>query len=175
MRKEKKAGVISVLESSFGKCQVGILTDYRGITAQEMVQIRKKLREAGIEYRVVKNTLARFAAERTGWTQVGDSFKGPLAVALGYNDLVTPARVLTDYINSTKSTLAIRGGFIGDKLLTAEDVAMLSKLPSREIMVAKVLGAMQSPIVGLVSTLNAPLSALARLLQARVGQMEAAK
>jgi large subunit ribosomal protein L10 len=74
---------------------------------------------------VVKNTLARFAAEKTGWTQVGDTFHGPMALALGYDDLVAPARVLTDYISATKSTLAIKGGFIGDKLLTAEDVAAL--------------------------------------------------
>ncbi len=175
MRKEQKAQLISSLEGSFGKCRVGILTDYRGITAQEMVQLRKKLRAAGVEYRVIKNTLARFAAERTGWTQVGGTFKGPLAVALGYDDLVAPAKVLTDYISDTKSSLAIKGGFIGDKLLTAEDVAALSKLPAREVLVARVLGAMQSPIVSLVYTLNAPLSGLARLLQARVSQMEAAK
>jgi large subunit ribosomal protein L10 len=175
MRKEQKAQLISGLEASFGKCRVGILTDYRGLSAQEMVRLRKKLRAAGIEYRVVKNTLARFAAEKTGWTKVGDTLHGPMALALGYDDLVAPARVLTDYISATKSTLTIKGGFIGDKLLTTEDVAELSKLPSREVLVAKVLGAMQAPIVSLVYTLNAPLSGLARLLQARASQMEAAK
>jgi len=172
MSREKKAKVIDSLEETFSKCSIGILTDYRGLSAHEMTLLRRKLGESGIEYRVVKNTLARFAAERLGWTDLAATFKGPVALALGFGDLVEPARVLTGYIDAEKSVLTIKGGFWGDRLLTSEEVASLSRLPSREVLVASVLGAMQSPIAALVNCLNAPIVGIARVLQARINQLE---
>jgi len=172
MSKEKKAKIIDSLEETFSRCSLGILTDYRGLTAHEMTSLRRKLEEAGIEYRVVKNTLARFAAERLGRTDLAATFEGPVALALGYGGIVEPARVLTDYINNSKSILTVKGGFLSDSLLTAEEVLTLAKLPSREVLLAKVFGAMQSPIVALVNCLNAPIAGLARLLQARITQLE---
>jgi large subunit ribosomal protein L10 len=172
MSREKKARTIDSLEEVFSKCSVGILTDYRGLSAQEMTVLRRRLGEAGIDYRVVKNTLARFAAERLGRSELAAAFEGPVALAAGYGGIVEPAKVLTDYISTTKSILAIRGGFLGDRVLTSEEVSVLSKLPSREVMVARVLGAMQGPIVALVNCLNAPIAGLARVLQARTKQLE---
>jgi large subunit ribosomal protein L10 len=172
MSREKKAKIIDDLEEALSKCSAGILTDYRGLVAQEMTGLRRRLGEAGIEYRVVKNTLARFAAERLGRTDLAATFEGPVALALGYGAIVEPAKVLTDYINTSKSILTIKGGFLGDRLLTSEEVSTLAKLPSREILLAKVLGAMQSPVVALVSCLNAPIAGLARVLQARITQLE---
>lgn len=172
MSKEKKAQIIDRLQETFSKCSVGILTDYRGLTVVEVTGLRRKLREAGIEYKVVKNTLARFAAERAERADLAPSFVGPVAIAFGYDDIVQPARVLADFIRDSKSDLTIKGGFLDDRLLTAEEVMVLSKLPSREVLLARVLGGMQSPITSLVNCLSAPITGLARVLQARITQLE---
>ena len=172
MFREKKAQIIDKLQENFSKCSVGILTDYRGLSVPEMVILRRKLRESKVEYKVVKNTLARFAAGRAGKADLATSFEGPVAIAFGYGDIVEPARALADYIRTSKSSLAIKGGFLGDRLLTSEEVITLSTLPSREILLAKVLGGMQSPMASLVNCLTAPIMGVMRVLQARIKQLE---
>ena len=174
MSREKKAEMIDKLEETFSKCSVGILMDYRGLSVQELTDLRRKLGKLGIDYKVVKNTLARFAAERLGRAELATSFEGPVAVALGYGEIAEPAKVVSDYIASTKSIMTIKAGFLGDRLLTAAEVSILSNLPPLDVLIAKVLGAMQSPIVALLTCLNAPVSGLARVLQARINQMEEA-
>jgi large subunit ribosomal protein L10 len=172
MSKEKKAQTIDRLQETFSKCSVGILTNYRGLSTSEITVLRRKLRELGIEYRVVKNTLARFAVERAGRDDLVGFFEGPVAIAFGYGDMTEPARALADYINTSKVSLSIKGGFLGDRLLTVEDVLTLSTLPSKEILIAKVLGGMQSPITALVNCLTAPISGIIGGLQARIKQLE---
>jgi len=172
MSREKKAQIIDRLRDTFSKCSIGVLTDYRGLSASEITILRRRLRELGIEYRVVKNTLARFAAERASRADLATSFEGPVAIAFGYGDIVEPARALADYIRTSKSSLTIKGGFLGDRLLAADEVMTLSILPSREILLAKVLGGMQSPIAALVNCLTAPITGVTRVLQARIKQLE---
>ena len=172
MSREKKAQVIDLLEEDLNKCSVGILTDYRGLSAAEITTLRRTLEESGIEYQVVKNTLARFAAERLGRPDLAAVFVGPVAIAFGHGDVVQPAKILTSYIDTTKSVLAIKGGFIADKVLSADEVSVLAKLPPREVLIAKVLGGMQSPIAALLNCLNAPLTGVARILEARIKQLE---
>ena len=172
MSREKKAQTIDRLQEAFSKCSVGILTDYRGLSASEITVLRRKLRELGIEYRVVKNTLARFAVERAGRDDLVSFFEGPVAIAFGYGDMIEPAKALTDYISTVKVSLSIKGGFLSDSLLTAEDVGTLSRLPSREILLAKVLGGMQSPITALVNCLTTPIRGIIGGLQARIQQLE---
>jgi large subunit ribosomal protein L10 len=173
MSRQKKAQIIDSLQEALAKCSIGVLTDYRGLSASEITILRRRLGESDVRYRVVKNTLARFAAERAGRTDLANSFEGPVAIAFGYGDIVEPARALADYIRTSKSELTIKGGFLSDRLLTADEVTTLSKLPSREILLAKVLGGMQSPIAGLVNCLTAPITGVARVLQARIKQLEA--
>ena len=172
MSREKKAQIIDSLQEVFSQCNIGILTDYRGLSASEMNVLRRRLRESGIGYKVVKNTLARLAAERAGKDELVSFLEGPIAVALGYGDITEPAKVLTDYIRTSKASLSIKGGFLGDKLLTLAEVDTLSTLPSREILLAKVLGGMQSPIVALVSCLTTPIQGIIGVLQARIQQLE---
>ena len=172
MSKEKKTQIIDRLQEAFSKCSVGILTDYRGLSTSEMTVLRRKLRELGIEYRVVKNTLARFAVERAGRDDLVSFFEGPVAIAFGYGDMIEPAKALADYIGTSKVSLSIKGGFLSDSLLTAEDVGTLSRLPSREILLAKVLGGMQSPITALVNCLTTPIRGVIGGLQARIQQLE---
>ena len=172
MSREKKTLIIDSLQEVFSKCSIGILTDYRGLSTPEITNLRGRLRESSIEYRVVKNTLARFAAERAGKDELVSLFEGPIAIAFSYGDIIEPARVLADYIRTSKATLDIKGGFISDRVLTSKDVTTLSTLPSREILLAKVLGRMQAPISALVSQLTAPIRGIIGVLQARIQQVE---
>ena len=108
MSREKKTQIIDSLQEAFSKCSISILTDYRGLTTPEMTTLRRRLQESGIEYRVVKNTLARFAAERAGKNDLISSFEGPIAIAFGYDDISTPAKVLADYIRDPKTSLHLQ-------------------------------------------------------------------
>jgi len=171
MSKETKAMIIDRLQEVLSKCSVGIFTDYRGLSTLEMNALRRRLRELGIEYKVVKNTLARFAAQRAGKDELISFFEGPVAIAFGYGNITEPARTLADYIRESKSTLNIKGGFLDDKLLTPEDVRTLSTLPSREELIARVVGGMQAPILVLVNCLATPVRGIIGVLQARIQQL----
>jgi len=172
MSREKKSQIIDGLQDAFSKCRVGILTDYRGLTTSEMTTLRRSLQESGSEYKVVKNTLARFAAERAGKGDLASSLEGPIAIAFGYGDITAPARVLAGYIGESKEKLSIKGGFLGDRLLTSDDVMTLSTLPPREVLLARVLGGMNSPISALLGCLTAPIRGITGVLQARIKQLE---
>ena len=170
--REKKAQIIDWIQETLSKSSVGILTDYRGLSAQEMSILRRTLKESGVEYKVVKNTLARFAAERAGKEELISFLEGPVAIAFGYGEITEPAKALTNYIDTSKSSLSIKGGFLSDRLLTSADVKILSKLPSREILLAKMLGGMQMPIATLVNYLTTPIRGVMGVLQARIQQLE---
>ena len=172
MSREKKAQIIESLQEVFSSCSVGILTDYRGLSTAEMTSLRRRLGESGIDYKVVKNTLARFAAERAGKDDLLSFFEGPIAIAVGYGNITEPARILADYINTSKVSLGIKGGFLKDRLLTSKDVTVLSTLPSKEILLAKVVGGMQIPLNALLNYLTTPLRGLGMVLQARIQQLE---
>ena len=172
MAREKKAQIIDELQEQISKCNVGILTDYRGLTTAEITGLRKQLRGAGITYRVVKNTLARFAVERAGRNDLANSFDGPVAIAFGYDDIAEPAKVLVNYIRTAKSILKVESGFLSDRLLTSEDIKTLATIPSKEVLIAKLLGSMQSPIVMLVTVLSSPIRGFMGVIQARIEQLE---
>ncbi|MFC1918725.1 50S ribosomal protein L10 [Chloroflexota bacterium] len=172
MSREKKAQIIDRLEEALSGCSICILTDYRGLATAEMTDLRRKLQESGSEYRVVKNTLARFAATRIGNEDLASSFKDPVAIAFGYDDVTVLAKVLTNYIRDSKSSLSIKGAFWGDRSLTPEEVMTLSSLPPRDILLSRVLGQMASPISALLSCLTAPIRGISGVLQARIKQLE---
>jgi large subunit ribosomal protein L10 len=172
MRKKEKAQLIDRLQQVFSTCSTSILTDYRGLSTYEMNSLRRRLDELNIEYKVVKNTLARFAAERAGKNELVGLFEGPVAIASGYGDVTEPAKVLADYINTSKSSLSIKGGLLSDRVLTSGEVMILATLPPREVLLARVVGGIQSPLSALVSHLAAPIRGILTVLQARVQQME---
>ncbi len=172
MPREKKAQTIDRLQEVFSKCSIGILTDYRGLSVPEITDLRRRLKASGIEYKVVKNTLARFAAGRAGKDELASFFVGPVAIAFGYGDITEPARALADYIGTSKASLSIKGGFLGDSLLTVEDVMTLSVLPSREVLLARVVGGMQIPVLALLGCLTTPIRGFIGMLQARIQQLE---
>ncbi|MDD5037899.1 MAG: 50S ribosomal protein L10 [Dehalococcoidales bacterium] len=172
MSREEKIQIVENLKVAFSKSNIGILTDYRGLTNLEMTTLRRRLQQSGGEYKVVKNTLARLAATKAGKDNLVNALEGPIAIAFGYGDISVTPKVLTGYITESKSKLSVKGGFLGDRLLTSEEVGTLSKLPSKEILVARVIGQMQSPISALVGCLAAPIRGVMWVLQARIRQLE---
>ncbi len=172
MLKEKKEQMIEELASSLSRCTIAVATDYRGLTAKEMVQLRRRFTDAGIEYRVIKNTLTRFAAEKSGKKQLEVLLTGPVAIAFGYDEVVKPAQVLREHIRSASSVLQIKGGIMGDKLLTAEDIANLATIPSKDVLIARFVGQLNAPLQALHNVLSAPLHGLLNVMQARMKQVE---
>jgi large subunit ribosomal protein L10 len=172
MLKQKKEQMIDELTNRLSRCTIAIATDYRGLTAKEMVQLRRRLTAMGIEYRVIKNTLTRFAADKADRKQLEPLLTGPVAIAFGFDDVVKPAQVLREHIRSVGSQLQIKGGILGDKLLTPEDIVALATMPSREVLLARLVGQLQAPIQALHNVLSAPIRGFLNVMQARAKQLE---
>jgi large subunit ribosomal protein L10 len=172
MIREKKEEAVKRVEEWLLNCKVAIVTDYRGMTVSEMGQLRRQLRESSAEYHVVKNNLARIAAERAGKEELKNLLKGPSAIAFGYGELSEPARVLSEYIRSAKASLSIRGGLLKERLLSPDEIVALATLPPRDVLVGKLMRQMQVPISSLLAVLSANLTRIVRVLQTRKQQLE---
>ncbi len=172
MLKQKKEQMIDELTDSLSRCTIAIATDYRGLTAKEMVQLRRKLTTMGIEYKVIKNTLTRFAADKAAKKQLDPLLTGPVAIAFGFDDVLKPAQALREHIRTAGSVLQIKGGILGDKLLTPEDILALATMPPREVLIARFLGQLQAPIQALHNVLSAPIRGFLNVMQARAKQLE---
>jgi large subunit ribosomal protein L10 len=174
MPTEKKKKQIDDLEQIFTKSNSGIMANYRGLKTSDIVALRRKLRDTGVEFHIVKNTLARIAAKNAGKDQIGSIFEGPMAIAFVKDDISKSAKIMTEHIVATKLAITIKGGFLGNKLLTPAEVAVIATLPSREVLLGKVMGGIQGPLYALVYQLNAPLQGLMTVLQGRIKQLEGA-
>jgi large subunit ribosomal protein L10 len=130
-----------------------------------MTDLRARLREQGIEYRVIKNTLTLLAANELGKEGVDSVLQGPTALALGYGDVVAVAKGINGYITTSRMPLVIHGAVMDGDILTANQVINLASLPPRDELLARLLGQMQAPITGLVTVLSAPLRGLVTVLQ----------
>ncbi len=173
MPTEKKKKVVAELQEVFSKANFGVLTDYRGLKTSELNEFRRKLREAKIDYRVLKNSLAEIAAKNAGLEHLAGVFKDPMAVAFGYSEPSQTMKVIADFLRVSKMNLKIKAGFFQDRMLTVQELDILAKLPTREVLLARVIGGMQSPIYGLVNVLAGPVRGLAQVLQGRIQQLEA--
>lgn len=148
-----------------------VMTEYRGLSVSDLEDLRRKLRQAGVEYRVSKNTLTKIAAEKAGRKEFDELLSGPVAIAFS-KDETAPAKVLTEYIRTSRKPLVIRGGVVGKRVLSADQINTLATLPSKEELLAKMMGSMQSPIAGLLNVLNGNLRGLVTVLNGRIGQLE---
>jgi large subunit ribosomal protein L10 len=137
-----------------------VLADFRGLDVAEVTELRRRLRTAGVEYRVIKNTLARRAAREAGVAGLDSMLAGPTAVAFGSADPTAAARELNTF-GREHPQLAIKGGLLEGRTLDAAEVQELAELPGREVLLARVLGAMMAPLTGLATVLEAPMRALA--------------
>ncbi|MFC1998654.1 50S ribosomal protein L10 [Chloroflexota bacterium] len=173
MPKETKIEMVDRITEILVECSVVVAADHRGLSVDQMNALRRQLLSKGIKLQVVKNTLARFAAKKAGMEELVPLLIGPTALAFGFGDnIADPAKVLIEYQKATKLDLGIRGGFLDNKMLTKEEVTALSRLPSKEVLIATLLGTLQRPIASLLSVMNGPAQALSRVLQARAEQLE---
>ena len=161
----KKISQVEDIKSRLGRCTIAIATGYQGMSASNMTDLRARLREQGIEYRVIKNTLTLRAATELGKEGVDRVLQGPTAMAFGYGDATVVAKGINTYIATTRLPLIIHGAVMDSQVLTAGQVVDLASLPPRDELLARLLGQMQAPIAGLVTVLSAPLRGLVTVLQ----------
>lgn len=171
MKLEKKQQVVGAFKKRFDATRVLILTDYKGLDVGSINDLRNKLRQAGSEYHVVKNSLLIRASENNSVGLIRDHFKGPSAVALSTQDPVAPAKVLVDFAKANDK-LQIKAGVLNGRALSAVDIKALSELPSREELLAQLLGMLQGIPATFVRTLNAIPQQMLNLLQALKEQKE---
>lgn len=153
---EEKKQIVSSLAEQLKSAVSGVLVDYCGLSVEQDTELRNKLREAGVEYKVVKNTLTRFAAKEVGFDELDSVLNGPTSLAISMTDEVAPAKVLAEFAKKNEQ-LEIKAGFLDGKVISLDEVKALASTPNRETLLAKLLG-----------SLNAPVSNLARTLQALV-------
>lgn len=171
MKLEKKKEITDRIHEKFSRASIVILTDYKGMDVASLTDLRRRLREAGVEYKVVKNTLLRRASEGTDVEPLKERFTGPSAVAISYTDPVAPAKVLTEFAK-TNDKLEIRSGVIRGRILEPAGIKALSVLPSREVLLAQVLSVMNAVPTSFVRVLSAVPQKFLYLLQARKTQKE---
>ena len=162
---EQKQQAVARTAGKLKNAVCGVLVDYQGITVEEDTKLRAELRAAGVDYFVFKNTLARRAVKEVGYDELLPSLKLMTAIAVSETDPVAPAKILASYAGKIP-TFKIKAGFVEGRVIDAAGVNQLATLPSREELVAKMLGSLQSPMYGLVNVLNGNLSGLARVLAA---------
>ena len=173
-RREQKVEQVEVLTEKLKKAKVAVLTDYRGLTVSQMQELRGKLRTGNVEYRVIKNTLARRAADAAGYKALESELKGPIAIAFGYEDLSLPARLINEFVRTTRLKLEVVGGLVEGRVFNRDQIRQLADLPSREVLLAQLLGTLQSPVGQLVGIMQTPLQQLLGVLEAYKSKLEAA-
>ncbi|MGE5472828.1 MAG: 50S ribosomal protein L10 [Ignavibacteriales bacterium] len=168
----KKADV-QELSEKIKKSQSFVIADYRGITVEEVTNLRNELRKAKVEYKVIKNTLTRFAAEENGLTDLIPYLEGPTAIAISYDDIVAPAKILSDY-QKKNDRFKLKVGYVEGKVISVEDIKNLANIPPKEVLISKLLGSFNSPITGFVTVLNENIRGLAAVLNA-IAEKQGAK
>ena len=150
--KAKEAEVAEIQEK-LQKSQSVMFLDYRGLTVSEVTELRNKMRAAGGEYKVIKNTMMRRAAKEAGVEGLDEILEGPTAVAFGYEDPVAPAKILVDFIENAKKT-QLKGGVLAGRAMSQAEIKDLASLPSKEQLLAKLMGSLNAPVTGLVMALS---------------------
>lgn len=143
--REEKAALVEDIAAKLRESKSTIVADYRGLTVAEVTELRKQLRDAGVEYRVLKNTLTRRATALSDTDVLDVYLKGPTAIAFGTGDLVAPAKILNDYAVKHKA-LEVKGGLVEGRLIDADGVKALASLPSREGLLSMLLSVLQAPM-----------------------------
>ena len=165
MPTEKKAEAVREIQEWLKDTSIIITTNYSGLPVGEMTALRRVMRENDVRYKVVKNTLTYLAADAANQPLLKEIVQGPTAIAFGYDDPIGPAKALSEFISNNRSALEIRGAIMDGRLLTAAEIDALAKLPSKDGLIAMLMGQLQGPIAGLAYVLNGPVSGLARVLQ----------
>jgi len=171
MKKEEKAAAVAELHEKFSRAKLAVMTECSGLPVNDITELRKQLRGAKAEFKVVKNTLAARAVDGTTLIEAKPYFKGPMALMIGYDDPVLPTKILRDFIKGEKREEKIRiaVGVLDGKLVQAAQITAVASLPSKPVLLSMLLSTMQGPVRGLVYTLNGVLGQFVRILAAIQG------
>jgi large subunit ribosomal protein L10 len=165
MRKEQKTALVGEIAEGLGRASIALVSEYRGMTAGEATEVRRRLRAVRGELRVAKNTLLRRAIKDTAFTALDDKLGGPVGLILSFADPVELAKTVTG-MRELGDKFKLRGGVLDGKPLTGEEIQALAALPPREVVLAQLLGLIMAPATRVVRLLNEPGSALARVVDA---------
>ena len=165
MKKSEKTALVESLSSSFGRASIALVSEYRGMTAAESTEMRKRLRAVRGEMRIAKNTLVRHAIKGTRFEALDTNLGGQIGLILSYEDPVVLAKTFTSF-GPLGEKLKLRGAVLDGKALTPAEVQALATLPSREVIFSQLLGLLNAPATQLVRLLNEPGSYLARVIDA---------
>ena len=160
-----KTEKIEAIKSKIEKAQVAVITEYKGLTVEEITALRRSLQKDGGDYMVTKNTLTKIAVKGTPFEVVTEKMTGPIALAFGFEDPVAPAKAVKTFIEKNKKG-EILGAVLDGKLLSVEETKALANLPSKEELYAKILGSINSPASGIANSINAVMSQLTRAMAA---------
>ncbi|HLJ68152.1 MAG TPA: 50S ribosomal protein L10 [Chloroflexota bacterium] len=169
----EKAQTIEELAQKLRDSKGAVLLDYRGLNVRQITDLRRQLQREDVEFTVAKNTLLRIAAERAAVDVSGELLEGPTAVAFGWRDEVTPARLLAEFVRRNR-VVSLKGGVIGGRSLDATQIGRVAELPSRDILLGRLLGAFQAPAARALGVLQAPAREVAGLAQALADQRQSA-
>jgi large subunit ribosomal protein L10 len=171
--REEKVAVVAEVAERLRSADAVIITEYRGMKVGQLANLRRQLRDVGGEYTVYKNTLARLGAEQAGMPQLSEVLVGPTGITFVQGDAAAAAKALRDAAKANP-LLVLKGGVIGGKLISASDVEALADLPSREVLLARMAGALQAPLVKTAGLLQALPRNFAYGLKALIDQQQAA-
>ncbi|HEY6538958.1 MAG TPA: 50S ribosomal protein L10 [Candidatus Dormibacteraeota bacterium] len=164
---EAKQRQVADLAEKLGRMRSAVLSDYRGLSVVQLEELRASLREAGVDYLVLKNTLARRAGGEAGLSELDPQLVGPTAIAISYEDISAPARLLIEYARANRRPDMVRGGIAEGQILNPSEVRQLADLPPRDVLIAQLLGVLEAPVAQLVGLFDAPTTALVGLLDAQ--------
>lgn len=166
MNKESKQQVVAEMREKLQRAKAVFLADFRGMNVGKATDLRNELRKAAVEYKVVKNTLLELASRETDKESLSPHYVGPTAVALSYDDPVAAAKVLSRFAKEQQATFKLKAGVLSGKVISVADIQALADLPSREVLLAKLLATMQAPTTNFVGVLAAVPGSFVRLLNA---------
>lgn len=168
----RKVEMLAEIKDRMERASIAISADYRGLSVAQLTDLRRALRPANVEVKVVKNTLAVMAASQAGRPEMSELVQGPTAVAFGFGDPIAPAKALAEHLRARRMQLTILGGWLEGKILNRAEVESLATLPSKEQLIADVVGKLQSPLYNFAGLLQASIRNFAGLVEARALQLE---
>ncbi len=162
----EKEAIVEQLSNQIKNAASGVLVDYKGINVADDTKLRSSLRAAGVDYKVVKNTLLSRAADNVGYGELNKVLTYTTAIAISENDMVAPAKILSEYAKKSGDKFKIKAGFVDGNVISAAEVTALAELPPKDVLIARVLAGFNAPITGLVNVLNGNLRSLVIALNA---------
>ena len=152
---EQKEKLVSELAEKMKNASSGVLVDYKGINVEDDTKLRADMRKNNVDYKVIKNTLIRFAAKEAGLEGLDAVLEGTTALAISADDVIAPAKVVAEYAKKDENIYNIKAGFIDGKVVSVEEIMQIANLPSKEILLGRLVGGLQGPIFGLALVLKA--------------------